>query len=264
MTRTRTSVTSRMTPAAMCSAATITLFLALPVDAAAQERICDTQIEDCRAPLIDLIRNEQIGIDVAFWFMEDARYAAELIKRHKAGVPVRILVDQRANASKRLNETMLTTLRDAGIPMRDKFAGDILHFKIMLFNGQNVVEFSKANYTPYSFVPSQPNADYFDEAIFFTDDDDLTNSFRRRFDDIWIDTVQYHNFANLTGPTVRRYPIFPIHPSMNFPPLQDFSNRAAARFDAESQRIDAIVSVSLVRVCRTRSSGRCAAECQPA
>ena len=66
--------------------------------AAAQDRICDPGDEDCRAILINYIRNETVGIDVAFWFMEDARYTAELIKKHKAGVPVRVLIDPRANA----------------------------------------------------------------------------------------------------------------------------------------------------------------------
>ena len=93
---------------------------------------------------------------MAFWFMEDARYVHELINaRHQAGVPVRVLVDQRANSSKPRNVTILNMLRDAGIPMRDKYVGDILHFKMMLFHGQNVVQFSKANYTPSSFVRDQ-------------------------------------------------------------------------------------------------------------
>src|SRR5262249_58132977 len=39
----------------------------------------------------------------------------------------------------------------------------------------------------------------------------------------------------------RQYPMLPIDPSMNFPPLQDFSVRAVSRFDAETQGIDAIV-----------------------
>src|SRR4029453_7875868 len=103
------------------------------------ERLCDTELEDCRAPIIQLIRSETQGIDVAFWFMEDARYVTELINRRKAGVPVRVLVDQRANSSKPRNEPILALLRDGGIPMRDKFVGDILHFKMMLFHGQNVV-----------------------------------------------------------------------------------------------------------------------------
>jgi hypothetical protein len=52
----------------------VLMTLASPFGAAAQERLCDPQFEDCRAPIIDLIRNERVGIDVAFWFMEDARY----------------------------------------------------------------------------------------------------------------------------------------------------------------------------------------------
>lgn len=217
------------------------VLLGSPRGAEAQERLCDTQFEDCRAPLIDLIRNEREGIDVAFWFMEDARYTTELINRHKAGVPVRVLVDQRANPSKRLNEEMLKTLHDAGIPMRDKYTGPILHFKVMLFHGQNMVQFSKANYTGISFVPITPNVNYFDEAIFFTNDDRLTNSFRRRFDDLWINTSQYKNFGSVSGPLVRSYPLHAIHSSMNFPPLQNFSTRSVSRYDREMQAIDAVV-----------------------
>ena len=66
--------------------------------ATAQDRLCDPGDEDCRAILINYIRNEKVGIDVAFWFMEDARYTAELIRKHQAGVPVRVLIDPRANA----------------------------------------------------------------------------------------------------------------------------------------------------------------------
>ena len=104
------------------------LLLGSPMGAAAQtapEGLCDTQFQDCRAPIFDLIRNEQVGIDVEFWFMEDARYVQELLNRHNAGVPIRIIVDQRANASKRLNEQILNSLRDIGFPMREKYVGDL-------------------------------------------------------------------------------------------------------------------------------------------
>ena len=84
------------------------------LSAAAQERLCDTQYEDCRAPLLDLIRTENVGIDVAFWFMEDSRFVAELIRAKDRGAIVRVLVDQRANNSKRLNETILNAMRDGG------------------------------------------------------------------------------------------------------------------------------------------------------
>lgn len=224
-------------------ASTTLLILSLPAGAAAQQEwLCDTQFEDCRAPLMQLIQQETQGIDVGFWFMEDFRYVAELTRRHNAGVPVRVLVDSRANASKRLNEDMLNALRDAGIPMREKYTGgDILHFKMMLFHGQDIVEFSKANYTDPSFVPIVPNVNYFDETIFFTGDDNLTNSFRRRFDDLWVNTTQYRDYANITQPPTRTYPLYSIHPSMNFPPDENYSDRAVSRYNQEPTAIDAIV-----------------------
>jgi phosphatidylserine/phosphatidylglycerophosphate/cardiolipin synthase-like enzyme len=229
----------RTLPHSLLSVLLITLALA-PGSVAAQQ-LCDTAFENCRTPLLNLIRNEQQGIDVAFWFMTDARYVRELELRRQAGVPVRVLVDRRANNSHPANASILAMLRDAGIPMRDKYAGDILHFKMMLFHGQNVVQFSKANYSDASFVPITPGANYFDEAIYLTNDDRLTNSFRRRFDDLWTNTSQYRTFANVSGPLVRNYPVYAIHPSMNFPPLQDFSNRSVSRYDREQQGIDAIV-----------------------
>ena len=47
----------------------------------ATERLCDPAYEDCRTPLINYIRNENVGIDVAFWFMQDARYKTEILNR---------------------------------------------------------------------------------------------------------------------------------------------------------------------------------------
>jgi hypothetical protein len=228
-------------PLVLALATTTLITLFVPPAAFAQERLCDTQYEDCRAPLLTLIQNETVGIDVAFWFMEDSRYVAELVRRKNAGVPIRVLVDQRANDSKRLNETILNAMRDGGLPMRDKYVGDILHFKMMYFRGQNVVEFSKANYADPEFVPIQPNVNYSDEAIFFTNDARLTSSFQARFDDLWTNTAQYKNLYNVTGALTRMCPTCTIHPSMNFPPAEDFSNRAVARYDAEMQGIDVLV-----------------------
>jgi hypothetical protein len=225
----------------------ILVILALSRDATAQvqvpppERLCDTQFEDCREPILNLIRNEPIAIDVGFWYMQDARFANELVTRFKAGVSVRILVDSRANPTYPTNATVLKQLSDAGIPMREKFGEDVLHWKMMLFHGQNMVHFSKANFDSFAYVPYQANVDFEDEAVFFTNDDALTNSFRRRFDDRWIDTTVFRDYANITGPPVRRYPLFPIDPSMNFPPSEDFSARAISRYDREMQSIDAIV-----------------------
>jgi hypothetical protein len=56
--------------------------------AAALERICDPGLEDCRAPLLTLISNETQGIDVAFWFMEDAGTAPMWDRVDRAGSTV--------------------------------------------------------------------------------------------------------------------------------------------------------------------------------
>ncbi|MEA2462745.1 MAG: hypothetical protein QOJ98_492, partial [Acidobacteriota bacterium] len=106
-----------------------------------KEWLCDASYQDCRAPLIDLIQNETVGIDLAFWFMQDARFKTEIIRRWQAGVPVRVLVDPKANPSYPGNDQILAELAAAGIPMRQRIATapGILHWKMMLFAGQNVV-----------------------------------------------------------------------------------------------------------------------------
>lgn len=102
----------------------------------AAERFCDPSFEDCRTPLLSLIANERVGIDAGFWFMEDARYTTALIKRFQAGVPVRVLVDPRANTKNPQNAYRLKELADAGIPMRKCISNGIMHWKAMIFAGQ--------------------------------------------------------------------------------------------------------------------------------
>ena len=221
----------------------VLLFLVLatlPASAAHGERLCDPAYEDCRADLIQLIRSEQTGIDVAFWFMEDGRYANELIARARAGVPVRVLVDPQANVEHPVNATLLSQLAAAGIPMRRRVAGPILHWKMMLFAGQRTVEFSGANYSPDALLPLDPYRDYVDEAIFFSDDLAIVHSFMSRFDDLWIDRERYANHANIGAPA-RRYALYPIAAELNFVPLQNYRRRSLSAYASETQGIDAIM-----------------------
>jgi hypothetical protein len=210
----------------------------------AQERLCDTAFEDCRAPLWSLIDAETVGIDVAFWFMQDTSYATKLINKHNQGVRVRVLVDPRANPIYNGNQQVLDMLQGAGIPMRYNVSEGILHWKMMLFAGQNKVEFSGANFSPAFFVPTTPNSNYIDEAIYFTDDPSVVNSFKTRYDDLWTNTTRYANYANITTPLTRRYPIFPIDPELNWSPDtgdSEFANRAVYAYTAEPQKIDVIM-----------------------
>ena len=224
-----------------CTVRSITALLILlwsPTVALA-ERLCDPAAEDCRAILLDLIRNEQQGIDVGFWFMEDDRYAAELIQRARAGVPVRVLVDPRAPSP--INTQILGQLAAAGIPMRRRTAHGIFHWKMMLLAGQHTVEFSGANFSATAFVPLVPYANYIDEAILFSDDPPIVQSFMRRFDDLWTDTTSYGDYANISSAPSRRYPLYTVDPDLNFAPQQSYRARAVARYRAETRGIDVIM-----------------------
>jgi hypothetical protein len=217
------------------------MWLLVSAPAASAERLCDPAGEDCRAILLNLIRAESTGIDVAFWFIEDGRYTAELVRRAQAGVPVRVLVDPRANAGHPVNAQLLQQLSAAGIPMRQRTASGILHWKMMLFAGQGQVEFSGANYSPDALVYTDPYRNYVDEAIMFSDDAAIVHSFMQRFDDLWTDTRSYADYANISVAPGRRYPGYPIAPELNFPPSVSYRARAVSAYNAEQSAIDAIM-----------------------
>src|SRR5687767_15330777 len=106
-----------MSPKSLLIAVVLVLLLSAS-SGQAQERLCDTAFEDCRGPLWTLIDSETVGIDVAFWFMQDTSYANKIIAKHNQGVPVRILVDPRANPVYSGNQQILDMFQAAGIPMR--------------------------------------------------------------------------------------------------------------------------------------------------
>jgi hypothetical protein len=217
--------------------------LLLPVRASALERMCDVAFENCRSPLVTLIRNEKVGIDAAFWFMEDANLAQELINRWKAGVPVRILMDTRAVSTYGYTKAAIPQqmLKDAGVPMRRKSSGGILHWKMMLFAGQNTVEFSGANYSAEAFSYGVKYVDYVDEVIYFTEKPSLVNSFKTMYDTVWTTTSGYTNYANGPATLTRNYPTYEIDRELNFVPYDNYRTRAHALYAAEPTRIDAIM-----------------------
>lgn len=213
---------------------------ALPVLAAAAERFCDPSYQDCRAPLLTLIASERARIDVAFDMMEDDVIADALISRFKGHLPVRVLMDPRRNAVSTKNAAILQKLAAAGIPMRGKTAGGSLHWKFMLFAGQETLEEGSANFSDYYFIPVQPYLNYTDEAILYTDDPAIVDSFKTRMDDAWLDTTSFTNYANV-GTLAREYGTFAISPDLLFVPWQNFAKRAVPLYDAETARIDVIM-----------------------
>src|SRR5688572_29903903 len=218
--------------------------LSLPAVAPAQdsdllEIMCDPAYEDCREPLIKLIDQETVRIDVAFWFMEDLRYSSALHRARARGVPIRVLMDSRANPDYPGNVFALEQLVAAGIPMREKISAGIMHWKMMLFEGQRTVQFSGANYSDEALVPIVPWTNYVDEIIYFTNRASWVNSFMTKFDDMWTSTSGYQDYANVTN-VVRAYGTFPIDPELNFPP-GGFRERSVEHYLAETQRIDSLM-----------------------
>jgi phosphatidylserine/phosphatidylglycerophosphate/cardiolipin synthase-like enzyme/regulation of enolase protein 1 (concanavalin A-like superfamily) len=210
--------------------------------ARALDRLCDPAHEDCRAILINYIRAETQSIDVGFWFMEDARYTTELINRFKAGVKVRVIMDLRANDTNQFNAQRLAELQAAGIPMRRRTASGIMHYKLMLFGGQGIVEFSGANFSADAWVYTTPYVNYVDESAYFTDNASFVHSFMSKYDDLWTNTASYTNYANVTGPLTRTYPAgYVKDPQLNFPPLESYANRAVSQYNKETQKIDVIM-----------------------
>ena len=212
--------------------------------AAALERLCDPAAENCRTQLLSLIDNERQEIDVAFWFMEDNHYVQHIVARFNAGVRVRLLVDPRGSASSPYNQGVLDAFESAGIPMRKRVTSSILHWKMALFGGQHVVEFSGANFSDNAWHPVSPYTNYIDESIYFTNDPDIVNSFMRKFDDSWVDHTSFADYANITNPPARSYGAYSIDPALNFPPAQSYAQRSIALYGKETSAID----VSMYRI----------------
>jgi phosphatidylserine/phosphatidylglycerophosphate/cardiolipin synthase-like enzyme len=196
-----------------------------------EEQLCDASHEDCRSPLTKLIDSETLGIDVGVWFIKDGRIPAALIRARSRGVPVRMIMDTRANAKYSGNAQYIADLATAGVQMRRRTASDICHWKLMIFAEQGVVEWSGANYSPLAFVPNIPYQDYEDEVIHFTRQ--LTPSFKKIYDDIWTNTTEYEDYANITRPLVRKYPTVQVDSRLNFPPRDSYEDRLVPLIDKE-------------------------------
>jgi len=221
----------------------ISLFL-VPSSRAA-ERLCDVSFEDCRAPLLALINNETVAIDTAFWFSDDPRSPNALIKAQQRGVKVRILMDTRSEDAHPSNTTILQTLVNAGIPMRERVATGILHWKMVMCASQGTVEFSGANFTGSELVPVTPYVNYSDEAIYFSDDPAVVNSFKSKYDDWWTDAVSYRDYNPnpMVPPPTRSWgPAITLNPELNFPPstiaAHNYGARVISAINAEKVKLD--------------------------
>lgn len=67
-----------------------------------------------------------------------------------------------------------------------------------------------------------------DEAIYFTSDGAVVDSFRTKFDDLWLDESRYADYANVSLPRTRHYGIYPKDPATFFL-FESFATTSNAR-----------------------------------
>jgi phosphatidylserine/phosphatidylglycerophosphate/cardiolipin synthase-like enzyme len=204
------------------------------------DQLCEARITDCRQGLLQYIGREAIRLDIGMEEMTDALIADAVIARFKARVPVRVIVEPRRNVVEPRNATILAKLKAAGIPMRYRRVGDTFHWKMMIFAGQNVVEFAAAQFTESYLVPVQAGINFTQDPIFYSTETSFVNSFERKFDDAWVDEVNFAEYAN--APTAARaYALYEIDPALNFVPANNFASRSKPLYDAERTGIDVIM-----------------------
>jgi hypothetical protein len=218
--------------------------LLLVVPSATAEQLCDSAFQDCRAKLLAYINAERIGVDIGFNLWEEPESTRPLlsavIARHRAGVRVRVIAELRRNKTNPLNAAVIDQLKAAGIPIRYKVGGGIFHWKMFHFAGQQVAEFAATNFTPDYLRPRIPYVDCYTDPLYFSTDLAIVHSLARRYEDMWVDTVNFANVANVTTLT-RFYPLWPIDPTLSFVPLQNFLTRSKPHYDAETTQIDTVM-----------------------
>ena len=60
--------------------------------------------------------------------------------------------------------------------------------------------------------PEIPYVNFTDEIVYFTNTPALVQSFMTKFDDLWTSTTEFIDYANITAPLTRSYPVYAIDP----------------------------------------------------
>jgi phosphatidylserine/phosphatidylglycerophosphate/cardiolipin synthase-like enzyme len=211
----------------------------LPRAAAAQVRYCDAARENCRTELIRLIRAETQGIYTIQWYTRDKGVVNELIAKHRAGVPVRFIVDRKSeNATRSGVIDQIYMMRDAGIPLREapsKYA----HAKAFVFVGQRVVQFGAANLSQPEWMPTTPFRNYRNENNEIQPPSELVDSLITVYENLWTSDTYLRDYANMTDARRARVnPLYPRDPRWSIQPMEAFSTRLIQLIDAENTGID--------------------------
>ena len=205
-------------------------------------------VEDCRAPLLDLINNETQGIDVGVWFFKDDRFVTALSTRRSAAcrcasswtrAPTRrIRRTAAARQALRRRHPDAQAHRRRHLPLeaddlrrsgRRRMVGRELQPDGIRAAGSGTrTTKTRSSISPSSSLPS----------------------FMTMFDNIWTNTKEYANFANVPPTLVRNYPTSPIDPRLCFPPKDSYQDRLVPLIDKEPA--DGWIDVDIYRITMAR------------
>jgi PLD-like domain len=211
----------------------------LPRSTSAQVRYCDAAYQNCRNELIRLIRAETQGIYTIQWYTRDTGVVSELIQKHRAGVPVRFIVDRKSETASRSGVLQqIYTMRDAGIPLREG-PTKYVHGKAFIFVGQRVIQFGAANLSQQEWTPSTPYRNYRNENNEMHQGSTLVDSLITIYENFWTSNVHLRDFANMNDARRARInPVFPKDPRWSIQPMDEFSTRMIRLMNQEDEGID--------------------------
>jgi hypothetical protein len=157
------------------------------------ERMYFPAVDDVRRIIVNHINAETVRIDMSAWYLTEGLIVNALIAKHNQGVPIRLIGDRAAIFEIDLHtKNAYYRMANAGVPIRLRvnptFFPEIVHWKTTIFVGQGIVTFGSANYTPFELAPASAT-NYKDETVLVTDDPELVNAFKTKFDQHWNDTL---------------------------------------------------------------------------
>ena len=236
----------------------LSTFLIAARPAAAQEQMLFPATDNAHAAILQKIRNENVRLDIATWYLIDREITQALVNRFQAGVPVRVLGDWEAIFNIDPNTRReYEFLASYGVPIRLRYHPtwypELMHWKAGIFVGQNTVEFGSANWTGFELAPWS-STNFKDETVMFTNDSAIVNAFLTKFDQMWANTSEfldwpevYRNVTGNTWPTpmnISRARLEGDHPSppgMGWSQGPELNNAMAAEIDREASQVDLVV-----------------------
>jgi phosphatidylserine/phosphatidylglycerophosphate/cardiolipin synthase-like enzyme len=228
--------------------------------------------------LVNYINHENVRLDISSWYLSEHAISIAIANRFAAGVRVRIIADRSAIfEADPHTKTEFYWLANKGIPIRHRFNPtyfpEIDHWKAAIFVGQNLVEFGSGNFAPTELAPVS-STNYDDDSELFTDDPQIVNAFKTKFDQIWNDTTVeprsiisgppylkdwydacakeptgnckdfatlYPTPAPMVINTSRLEPDNPTPPDLYWGQGPDFNNRLLQEINKENSKIDIMV-----------------------